>query len=87
MLSFPLMSSFIANRGEGTNRGQYMGLMTFTFSLSFVIGPLLGSFILDNYGAEVLWLSVIIAGILTLPGYLLIERMALKEQLSFNNEQ
>jgi MFS family permease len=87
MLSFPLMSSFIANRGEGSRRGQYMGLMNFTFSLSFVIGPLTGSYILDRFGAEVLWLAVIIAGVMTLPGYLFIEKMTLKEQFSISNKQ
>jgi MFS family permease len=86
MLTFPLLSSFIANRGQGAKRGQYMGLMTFTFSLSFVIGPLLGSYILHDFGAEIMWLSVVAAGLIILPGYLVIERMAIKEQLSLNKD-
>jgi len=83
------MSSFIANRGEGAKRGQYMGLMTFTFSLSFVIGPLLGSYILFNFGAEVLWLLVAFGGLIVLPGFMVIGKMAIKGnvQLSMNNEQ
>jgi len=81
MLSFPLMSSFIANRGAGKRRGQYMGLMTFTFSLSFVIGPLLGSYILHAYGAEILWLGAVVAGLIVLPGFLVIERMKLREDV------
>ena len=80
MLSFPLMSSYIANRGEGSKRGQYMGMMTFTFSLSFVIGPLFGSSILHNFGGEVLWSLVIAAGVIVMPGYFVIEKMARKEK-------
>ena len=89
MLSFPLMSSFIANRGEGTKRGQYMGMMTFTFSLSFVIGPLLGSYILHNFGGEVLWTLVIAVGVIVMPGYFVIEKMLVKEkaQLAMSSEQ
>lgn len=79
MLSFPLTSSFIANRAEGAKRGQYMGLMTLTFSLSFVIGPVVGSYIFQNFGPDTLWLIIIAIGFVTFAGFLGIEKRVLRE--------
>ena len=45
MLVFPLMATFIANRAGDRNRGQFMGLFTLTFSLAFVLGPAIGSWV------------------------------------------
>lgn len=78
MLTFPLVVTFIANRAPDTRRGAYMGLMTFTFSVSSVIGPVYGSWIYKNLGPNTLWLSLIILGLLTIPGYLFIDHSSKK---------
>jgi MFS family permease len=64
MLVFPLMIGFIANRAPDQIRGRYMGLYTFTFSLCYVLAPLLGTWIYENYGSDRLWFSM---SCLTLP--------------------
>ncbi|NQT26706.1 MFS transporter [candidate division KSB1 bacterium] len=57
MLVFPLIATFIANRANDQNRGQYMGLFTLTFSLAFVLGPICGSTAYEQLGHRMMWLS------------------------------
>jgi MFS family permease len=59
MLVFPLTATYISNRANVNNRGKYMGLFTFTFSLSFVIGPASGAYVYDRFGPDMLWKGVV----------------------------
>lgn len=70
MLVFPIVASLIANRAADHNRGQYMGMFTFAFALAFVIGPLLGTWIYDHVGANMLWYSCGGLGLLATLGFL-----------------
>ncbi|KAA3617774.1 MAG: MFS transporter [Calditrichaeota bacterium] len=79
MLAFPFITSFIANRANDQNRGSYMGMFTFSFSLSFVIGPLLGSWMYKNLGPEFLWWLIMAIGIVVIPGLFIIDKMIKKE--------
>ena len=63
MLVFPLIAGVIANRASDTNRGKYMGMFSFNFSLAFVVGPVIGSGIYTNWGGDTLWLISGIMGI------------------------
>jgi len=58
-----------------------MGMFTFTFSLSFVIGPLLGSWMYSNLGNG-LWWAIISIGLIILPGLYVINKMLKKESLT-----
>jgi len=55
IMIFPLLASAIANRTSDSNRGSYMGLYTFTFSLSMVISPVAGTWIYEHIGPDWLW--------------------------------
>lgn len=79
MLIFPLVAGLIANRASDENRGQYMGLFSFTFSLAFVIGPLLGSWVYDNIGPHILWIGSGVLGILIAIGLYTLEKFQLKQ--------
>jgi len=87
MMVFPLLTTFIANLAHDSNRGSYMGMMTFTFSLSFVIGPTLGSWIYNQLGSSALWYTIITAGIFILPGFHIINKMSsgMKERVHPEN--
>lgn len=74
MLVFPLIAGFIANRAADSMRGQYMGMFSFTFSLAFVIGPALGSWIYDSYGPEYLWFGSGMLGFFIMTGLFILER-------------
>ena len=64
MLVFPIMTGFIANRASDQTRGRYMGLYTFTFALCYVLGPLGGTWIYENYGTDLLWYGI---GVMSVP--------------------
>ena len=64
MLVFPMTAATIAGRARDYNRGVYMGIYTLTFSMSFVIGPVVGSWVYDTWGPRTLWYAAGIAGAL-----------------------
>jgi predicted MFS family arabinose efflux permease len=64
MLSMPLLGSLIAIRAGPGSQGRYMGLFTFSFSLSMIIGPMIGTAVYGKYGPDVLWFGCGIAGLL-----------------------
>ena len=55
MLSMPLVSALIAGRADDTNRGRYMGLFSFVFSLAFIVAPAGGTAIYDGLGPDAVW--------------------------------
>lgn len=75
ILVFPLTATFISNRATDENRGKYMGMFTFTFSTSFVIGPMAGAWIYDTYGPSFLWNGVGLVGLGVFIGFLWLERI------------
>ena len=58
MLAFPLLSAWAADRATDANRGRYMGAMSMSFGAASVIGPVVGAYVYENAGPDVLWLSV-----------------------------
>lgn len=42
MLSMPLLTTWVSERAPANRRGQYMGAVTATFSLAWVVAPMLG---------------------------------------------
>jgi MFS family permease len=74
MLTFPLLITIIANRSTDQNRGKYMGLFNLSFSFSFVVAPIVGTWIFDHWSSTVLWALCGFLGILMFVGYLLVGR-------------
>ncbi len=79
ILVFPLMTTFIANRASDANRGKYVGMFIFTFSLALIIGPALGTWIYDSYGPDTLWGGAGMVGVLVCLGFLLVSRLLQRE--------
>jgi predicted MFS family arabinose efflux permease len=63
MLSLPLMNAVVAARAAPGTRGRYMGLYSMSFSLAFVIGPALGTFVYERWGADRLWYAIGVLGV------------------------
>jgi len=64
MLSMPLLGSLIAIRAGPGSQGRYMGLFTFSFSLSMIFGPMIGTAVYSTYGPSALWYGCGVAGLL-----------------------
>jgi len=80
ILVFPLIASFIANRTSDNNRGKYMGLFTFSFSLAFVIGPVAGTWIYDIHGPNLLWMIIGVLGIAIWLGFFILDHYLKREK-------
>jgi MFS family permease len=55
MLSMPLVTALIASRATDANRGRYMGLNSFSFSLAFIVAPIVGTAIYQRVGPDAVW--------------------------------
>ena len=55
MLSMPLVTALIAGRSNDSNRGRYMGLNSFAFSLAFIVAPVVGTAVYDGLGPDAVW--------------------------------
>ena len=55
MLSMPLVAALIAQRSDESNRGRYMGLSSFSFSLAFIVAPLVGMAVYGRLGGDAVW--------------------------------
>ncbi|HEX4959517.1 MAG TPA: MFS transporter [Thermoanaerobaculia bacterium] len=55
MLSFPVVSAVVAERADEANRGRYMGVFNLSFATSFVVAPLVGTWVYQHLGARTLW--------------------------------
>ena len=77
MLVFPFFAAYVANRASDANRGKYMGMFNFTFALAFVIGPYLGSWVYNSFGAEILWYAIGLTGIPVMFGFFILNRRSI----------
>ncbi len=62
MLSMPLLGSLIATRADPGSMGRYMGLFSFAFSLSMILGPVIGTSVYGKFGPTTLWLGCGVTG-------------------------
>ncbi|UCH65406.1 MAG: MFS transporter [Ignavibacterium sp.] len=65
MIFFPSAGNYVAEHSPENMRGEYMGYFQMTFSFSFMIGPLLGTIVLEEFGATVVWTGTFILGMIT----------------------
>lgn len=76
ILALPFMSTITALRAGKKNSGAYMGLNGMSFALSFIITPLLGTWIAAEYGFNMLWiLSIITVGGAGVGLYFIVRKM------------
>ena len=64
MLSMPLLGALIARRAGPGSQGRYMGMISFAYSLSMILGPAVGTTIYGRLGPAALWFGCGGAGIL-----------------------
>jgi MFS family permease len=62
MIYFPVTAAYVSNTAPKQKMGEYMGYLQMTFSLSFLLGPWLGTVILGNYGSVILWTGALFFG-------------------------
>jgi MFS family permease len=65
MILLPGLSSWVADAAPPASRGAYMGLYTMAFNFSIVVGPPLGTALLERAGGKALWLTMLALGLLS----------------------
>ena len=65
MIFFPTSVAHVAELAPPGRTGAYMGAMSATFSLALIVGPWLGTTLLDRAGAAVTWSVMFVIGMTT----------------------
>jgi predicted MFS family arabinose efflux permease len=65
MILFPSAAAYFSEISPPSRRGEYLGYYTMTFGLGFTAGPWLGTVVLEQWGAVVLWVLCLPVGFLS----------------------
>ena len=79
IFSMPFMATYTVQRSKTHNRGAYMGLYTIAYAIAHVISPILGAFIISNYGFNFLWWGTGIVSVIIAFGFLHITKPEIKD--------
>jgi predicted MFS family arabinose efflux permease len=75
MLAFPTTEAWVAARAPDSARGAYLGVYSMSFGLATGLAPVVGMKVLQYGGAQLLWLSSAIAGLVIGLFFLLLGRL------------
>ena len=76
MIVSPVAQSLMARFAPEDMRGRYMAIFGISWSIPFMIGPLLAGLILDNLNPNLLWYAAGFIGFLSVLGFLYLHRRA-----------
>jgi len=76
MIVSPVAQALVARFAPEDMRGRYMAIFGISWSIPFMIGPLLAGLILDNLNPNLLWYSAGFIGLLAVLGFLYLHRRA-----------
>ena len=74
MLESAQLMTYVANRAGSKNRGRYLGLLSLTYSLAFVLAPVLGTLVWSDIGPGALWGGCLVLGVVAAAGFLWVDR-------------
>ncbi len=74
MLSLPFLQGVVAERADAKNRGTYLGLLSFSFSVAYMSGPPIGAWIYERFSPAALWYACGVAGLVLWVGFEALER-------------
>ncbi len=63
MLAMPFIDTVTAERSTAANRGAYMGLLSTSYAVAYIIAPYLGTTIIEIYSFSAFWWTIGILGI------------------------
>ncbi|MCZ7614937.1 MAG: MFS transporter [Ignavibacteriaceae bacterium] len=65
MIFFPSSGEYVAKIAPEKQRGEYMGYFQMSFSFAFMVGPWLGTTVLDLYSTFNLWIGCLVFGLIS----------------------
>jgi MFS family permease len=63
MIFYPTSTAHVADLAPKGRIGEYLGAFSATISLSFIVGPWFGVWLLDRFGAQVMWTTMLGIGL------------------------
>ncbi|MDR5589634.1 MFS transporter [Christiangramia sp. SM2212] len=79
MIAFPFSNSFALTRSDGKKRGSYMALYSIAFSVSHIFGHNSGMQLIDNFGFEFTWNTMLALSIVSCTLLLILKGLLKKE--------
>ncbi|RPJ61605.1 MAG: MFS transporter [Acidobacteria bacterium] len=80
ILTLPLLVTLVAGRAGPTGQGRYQGLLTLSFALATIVGPLVGSWVYNSAGPDTLWFGCGVLGIVLAAGFTLLIAISDREK-------
>ena len=77
----PTVSTYTANLAPPDQRARYMSLSGLTWQVSSGIGPVFGGILSDQFGPKTIWLGGGVVGLVSILGFLLLERLFRKKTI------
>ncbi len=65
MFMFPSLNAYLSEISPTNRRGFYMGMFMMSFSVAFILAPLVGTYVLETFGAKPLWVACLALGFLS----------------------
>jgi len=75
ILTLPLLATLVAGRAGPTGQGKYQGLLSLSFALAMIVGPLVGAWVYNSAGPDALWFGCGALGVLLAAGFTVLNRM------------
>jgi MFS family permease len=75
MVVSPFQQSLVASFAPEEMRGRYMAVSGLSWGIAFAIGPFFAGLLLDGPNPNLLWLACGILGVITVLGYILIDKI------------
>ena len=72
MIAMPLSMAVVADRASESHRGAYMATIAMTFSLAYILAPLLGTAVYERISPDALWHGITVLGIVLFGGFWLL---------------
>lgn len=69
MLTLPMLATLISNRAPASSMGRFQGMFSLAFTVAFVVGPLLGTWVYGTWSGETLWMAVGVLAVLLWLGF------------------
>ncbi|MEE9438399.1 MAG: MFS transporter [Saprospiraceae bacterium] len=82
IINFPFIASTSMNRAPKSITGKYMGANTMMFSISLILAPKIGTYLLDAFGYNILFITMFSICVLSNLGLIFVEKWFAKDELS-----
>lgn len=74
IFKMPFANAFALKRSNASNRGEYMALYSIAYSVAFIIAPVVGMYIAENFGFSLLWYLSGVLCVITTLGFFRLEK-------------